>query len=139
MTDPKVVASGAYWIRPSFRAIRQALLSQGDKDTVRAQLGSLALVELEFRDADGTIDVGQLHQPDNENVPYDEVYFSLDRCTVLARAFEEPSARDFAVAFYLHSFEPGRPLETPWGPVELPEPTWERPAHLAGLRYEYFD
>jgi hypothetical protein len=139
MAELSVVAAGVYWVRPSFRAMREALLCQGDSATVRAQLGSLVLVELEVRGVGQPLDLGQLHQPGNENVPYDEVYFSLDRRTVLARALEHPSSRDFAVAFYLHAFDVGSPLEAPWGQLELPEPQWQRPEHLAGLEYEYFD
>lgn len=139
MSSPSVIATGVYWIRPDFGAMRDALLSQGDADLVRRQLGRIVMIELELRGAALPVDVGQIHQPGNENVPYDEVFFSLDRGTRLASAFEQPPLPDFALAFYLHDFDEASSLETPWGAVALPEPERVRPPHLAALRYRYYD
>jgi hypothetical protein len=120
-------------------ALRAALRRHGDKTYVRRELACLVLVELEVRGATPDFDIGRLHQPANGNVPYDERYFSLDRQSMLGEAFQRPSAGDFAVAFFLHAFEIGKPLQAPWGIIPLGTPEPERPVHLRGIRYRYYD
>jgi hypothetical protein len=134
-----VVATGVYLVRPDFGALREALRCHGDKTYVRRELGGLVLIELEVRDAAPVFDLGRIHQPGNQNVPYDERYFSLDRGRVLAGAHEPAPARDFAVAFYLHAFEQEKPLQAPWGIVPLTNPQPDRPPHLRKLHYRYYD
>jgi hypothetical protein len=134
-----VVATGVYLVRPDFGALREALRCHGDKTYVRRELGSLVLIELEVRDATQVFGLGRIHQPGNQNVPYDERYFSLDREHLLASAHERVLAADFAVAFYLHAFEEAKPLQAPWGIVPLPVPQLERPHHLRDLQYRYYD
>src|SRR5262245_23701585 len=130
MTWPAGIATGGYWARPNLRALRDALRWLGDSASVRPPRHRRAPVEVGVRGAPQPIDLGRLHQADSDQVPYDEVYFSLDRQHVLARALERPGVPDFAVAFYLHSFAEGSPLEAPWGVVHLPPPSWVRPSHL---------
>ena len=135
----KIVCSGVYWISPGFGALRDALRCQGDKEYVREQLGSLMLIELEVTDAVEPLDLGEIHQPGNTNVPYDEWYYSTDRRTLLGKQFDPLPVGSFAVAFYLHCFERGKPLETPCGNIQLPEPQIELPQHLRNRRYTYYD
>src|SRR5262245_60421996 len=122
-----VVATGVYSVRPGFGALREALRCHGDKTYVRRELGSLVLIELEVRDATAPFDLGRIHQPGNQNVPYDERYFSLDRRRLLAGAHQPAPPGDFAVAFYLHAFEAHKPLQASWGIVQLTVPQPERP------------
>jgi hypothetical protein len=49
-----------------------------------------------------------------------------------------PGQRDFAVAFFLHFFDHARPLETPYGPLQLP-PASELPERLRWKKYVYWD
>ena len=97
------------------------------------------LIELEVSSAGDGLVLDKLHQPGNSSVPYDEIYFSLDRKRVLAQVFDRPDGEAFAVAFYLHCFDEGKPLQTPFGIIPLPKPTWERPDHLVSRRYVYYD
>jgi hypothetical protein len=134
-----VVATGVYSVRPDFGALREALRCHGDKTYVRRELGSLVLIELEVRDATTAFDLSRIHQPGNQNVPYDEQYFSLDRGRLLDGAHQPALPGDFAVAFYLHAFEADKPLQASWGIVPLTLPEAERPPHLRDLHYRYYD
>jgi len=134
-----VVATGVYRVQPDFGALRDALRCHGDKTFVRRELGGLVLIELEVRAATPAFELGRIHQPGNQNVPYDERYFSLDRRRLLASAFQPVPAGDFAVAFYLHAFEKDKPLQAPWGIVPLMTAQPERPPHLRELHYRYYD
>jgi hypothetical protein len=134
-----VVAAGVYLVRPDFRALREALRCHGDKTYVWRELGGLVLIELEVTDAIPAFDLGRIHQPGNQNVPYDERYFSLDRGRLLAGAHQPAPAGSFAVAFYLHAFQEDRPLQASWGIVPLTVPQPKRPPHLRDLHYRYCD
>ena len=135
----QIYATGVYLVKPGLGALREALLRHGDKADVRSELGSLALVELEVRAANDPLDLSCIHQAGNDNVPYDERYFSLDRSRVLGGAFGSPNVSEFAVAFFLHCFQEGEALETPCGLVPLPAASWDRPMHLQQVQYKYYD
>ena len=101
---------------------------------------TIALLEFEVRGAArGAFTLDGWHQRYLRYAPYDEVYFSLDRQRVLARAFQRPDVTDFALAFYIHFFDVRRPVVTPYGNIKLPKPVSPRPPHLAGLQYAYWD
>lgn len=55
-----------------------------------------------------------------------------------AEQYRLPGRRDFAVVFFLHFFDHTRPLETPYGPVQLP-PASELPIRLRWKNYVYWD
>ena len=139
LTVANVRPTGAFLVRPGFAAIRDAFRCHGIDDSVRKELRSIVLVEVEVRDASGPLDLGEWHQQGLPHVPYDEVYFSIDRLTVLGGSFHVPPVSTYALAFYLHFFDPGLPLVTPHGTFPLPLPVSERPAHLSSLRYSYWD
>jgi hypothetical protein len=80
------------------------------------------LVEIEVLGADEEFDVGEIQLPWDQ-VPYDEIYFSLDGTTVIARDFKKPTATDFRVCFYLHDFDAGDTIVSPYGDLETGEIT----------------
>ena len=130
---------GSYRVRPGFRAIRDAFRCHGVTERVRQEMRTIVLLEFEVRGATGPLDLIKWHQRYLQHVPYDEVYFSLDRRRLIARGFQQPQEADYAVAFYLHFFDPKRPLVTPYGRVRVPKPKWPRPPHLENLQYAYWD
>ena len=77
------------------------------------------------------------HQSGSDQVPWDDLYTTMDRSIVIGRMHEEPSIGDYALSFYLHGFDRTKPLETPWGRIVLPPPQDERPPHLSNRRYVY--
>ena len=136
---PVIQPVAAYLVRPGYRAIRDAYRCHGIDEDTRRELRSIVLLEFEVHGASQPLELAQWHQEHTDTVPWDEVYFSLDRSVVLGGAFKHPTVPDFALAFYLHFFEPSSRLLTPVGTFTLPTPVWERPAHLASLRYQYWD
>lgn len=128
-------AAGTYTVRPRYQAVKAALLRTGPRDAVRQSLATLVLVEIEVRDAPEPPDLGRWHQERLDQVPWDEVYTTLDRSIVIARMYKVPVELNYAVSFYLHLFDPARRLETPWGSLALKTPQEERPPHLSGRVY----
>jgi hypothetical protein len=100
---------------------------------------SIVLLDFEVRGATGPLDLGKWHQRYLRYAPYDEVYFSLDRQGVIGRHRQHPRDADFAVAFYIHFYDAGRPLVTPHGTVRTPKAVWPRPVHLSRFQYVYWD
>ena len=137
MSGPQLRAAGTYLVRPGFGAIRDALARHGRHPDVRDALATVVLVEIEVREAPARPELSAWHQEGVDQVPWDEVYTSLDRSVVMARMYEAPARGDFAVSFFLHCFDPLKRLETPWGPVVLSAPQEKRPAHLEDRRYVY--
>ena len=68
-------------------------------------------------------------------MPWDAVFTTLDRSTVIATRYDAPSGGDFAVSFFLHHFDPTRRFQTPWGSVLLSTPHEQRPEHLMNRVY----
>ena len=134
-----VRAAGTYVVRPGYQAARAALRRHGRVTSVREALATVVLVEIEVVGAPGRPDLSRWHQEDSDQVPWDEVYTTLDRASVIAKMYEPPSGGDFAVSFFLHSFDQTRALETPWGSVVLSGAQETRPSHLRGRNYMYPD
>ena len=130
-------AAGTYAVRPEYRAVREALAEHGRTDAVREAMATLVLVEIEVLDAPGRPELGAWRQEDSDQVPWDEVYTTLDRSTVVARMYDAPPGGDFAVSFFLHYFDPSKRFETPWGSVVLSAAQEQRPGHLEDRVYVY--
>lgn len=137
MNGPVLRPTGTYRVTPGYQAVRDAILRHGRHEGIREALSTLVLVEVEVRGATSPPDLSHWHQAGSEQVPWDDLYTSLDRRVVIGRMHEEPSVGDYAMSFYLHGFDPTKPLETPWGRVALPPPQHERPPHLARRKYVY--
>ena len=106
-------AAGTYAVRPGYRAVRDALLRTSPRDAVRDSLATLVLVEIEVMAAPGPPALEEWHQEGSQQVPWDEVYTTLDRRTVIARKYEAPAGGDFAVSFFLHFFDQSLQFSTP--------------------------
>jgi hypothetical protein len=92
--------AGTYVVRAGCRAVRDGLLRTDDPDGIRKALATVVLVEIEVLGSPGPPDLGNWHQEDSDQTPWDEVYTTLDRSTVVARMYEIPSDGDFAVSFF---------------------------------------
>jgi hypothetical protein len=130
-------AAGTYAIRPGYRAVRDALLRNSGRAGIHEALAALVLVEIEVVGAPGCPDLGAWHQENSNQVPWDEVYTTLDRSIVIARMYDAPQGGDFAVSFFLHCFDQSKRFETPWGSVVLTAAQEQRPAHLKDRVYVY--
>jgi len=128
-------AAGTYVVRPGYRAVRDGLLRTDDREGIRKALATVVLVEIEVLGSPGRPDLGKWHQEDSDQAPWDEVYTTLDRSTVIARMYDAPSGGDFAVSFFLHFFDPSKAFQTPWGSLALTAAQAQRPDHLKGRVY----
>jgi hypothetical protein len=124
-------------VKPGYRAVRDAILRHGRHERIREVLAAVALVEVEVTGATSEPDLLNWRQSGSDQVPWDELYTTMDRSVVIGRMHDPPGIGDYAVSFYLHGFDSTRTLETPWGHVVLPLPQDTRPDHLARRTYVY--
>jgi hypothetical protein len=102
------------------------------------------LVELWVRGSEG-FDPGEFVQPDpdqpeaNWQTAWDEraLDASGSRATASFEISDKPELLqgDVRLAFFIHFLNPAQPIRTPFGEVELPNPT-QRPDRLASIVYE---
>ena len=100
-----------------------------------------ALVELWIRDFSGTVDFGKFSQQnggkdrDLDSVAYLEHVLSIDGASGQELLLEPQHINgDTRIAFFLHRPDRTLPLQTPFGPVQLPDST-KRPDRLNFMRY----
>lgn len=131
MSQPKIQVLGAYKVEPTDDLLKEAFklkcygmqLTESERAEVerivREELSSVVLLDILVTNADERFDIGVFGQPDSDQAPYDEAYLSIDGTTVISR-FEPPPGDSFRVAFFLHFFDPTKPLATPYGEVPIP-------------------
>jgi hypothetical protein len=99
------------------------------------ELTSLALIELEVFDPEAAVDLIKFGQDHTDTVPYDESYY--DPSTLQMMPYGSQPTLHYRVAFYLHFYDPLRPLGTPWGPVNC-DFVGCSPPHLRDKSYMYW-
>jgi hypothetical protein len=111
----------------------------GAEQHVRDQLDSTVLIEALVRNRDGHFDIGDFTQPDeslprsNWQVAWAEAYLSADgEALAVERWSPAPASGDLRVAFFLHYWDPGRPLRSSYGDLQCPLPKG-MPKRLAKL------
>lgn len=94
---------------------------------VRDQLSSVILVEAIVRDRDDRFDVSQFTQPQDGisegywQCAWAEAYLTDDGKRLLVERWADPPKEgDLRLAFFLHSWQPSRPLRTSYGDVACP-------------------
>jgi hypothetical protein len=103
------------------------------------------LIELLVRDSPG-FDPAKFVQPDlnepeeNWQVAYDERALNESGDVPITESFELSGRPDLLkgdvrLVFFMHYLDPARPLMTPFGTVELPDPS-DRPQRLSAIEYE---
>lgn len=90
------------------------------ESAVRSELASVVLVESQVYRADGKFKIGDFGQPDSDQAAYDEAFLSDDGTALVARRYTQPSTSDFRLSFFLHFFDPAKPLQTSYGTVQVP-------------------
>ena len=96
---------------------------------VREQLESIVLIESLVHNQDARFDVGDFVQPredvprENWQVAWAEAYLSSDgESLAVNRWSPAPESGDLRVAFFLHHWDPTRPLLSTYGAIECPPP-----------------
>lgn len=111
-----------------------------DEQQCREQLASVVLIEAIVHDCDDRFKIIRFTQPqdgvpeDNWQVAYAEAYLTPDgEALVIERwSMDPPESADLRVAFFLHFWQPDKPLRTPYGDITCP-PVQEMPERLARL------
>jgi hypothetical protein len=98
---------------------------------VREELDSVVLVDTVVSDGARGFNVSDFGQKHANQVAYDEAYLSQDGGSIESR-FDRPRGEICRLAFFLHFFNPAHPLETPFGPISVSQPT-EMPQTLKDL------
>jgi hypothetical protein len=103
------------------------------EELLREELSNIVLIELMIENVETTPDLTSFHQTGSDQAAYDEHYFSEDGEEVIGDFCCEPPKTDhYRVGFFLHFYDASKPLETSWGPINLPEMV-ELPNRLAKL------
>jgi hypothetical protein len=96
---------------------------------IREQLESVVLIEANVRNRDARFDPGDFIQPrddfprDNWQVAWAEAYLSLDGHTLAVKRWSgAPESGDVRIAFFVHYWDPLRPLLSSYGSVVCPPP-----------------
>jgi hypothetical protein len=105
----------------------------------REQLSSIVLVEAIVRNRDDRFDIGQFTQPQdgvpqqNWQVPWAEAYLTPDgQALAVDRWSDPPASGNLRVAFFMHLWQPDKPLRSSYGEVTCPA-VQKMPERLAQL------
>lgn len=143
MDKPTIHILGAYRVEPTEGLFRRAMESKYGglrlprkqrleaERSVREELDSVALLEVLVEHRDDRFQVGDFAQPGNDQAAYDEAFLSPDGSSVLSR-WRVPEGGTVRVVFFLHFFDPEKPLLTSYGELPVP-PLQEMPERLHSL------
>ena len=112
----------------------------------RKQLSSTVIVELLVENRDSTFRTSEFKQPvddqpeENWQVAWAEAYLTSDGESLLVPRWDgPPDSEKLRVAFFIHYWNPQKPLLTSYGRISCPEPT-EMPERLLRIvPYEITD
>jgi hypothetical protein len=103
-------------------------VTESDEDT-KEHFDGLVLIEAVVHNVDDQFDISKIGQqpPHSEDpnyfmVPYDEALLSSDGETLIQREMNcVQGTGSLRFAFYLHLYDPSKPLVTGYGPIQCPE------------------
>jgi hypothetical protein len=149
--EPLISPIGVYKVPITKRLFRQALKEKYGEpsamfpgDAIQAEkhlqeeLDGVVLIELLATNVDERYSAMDFGQPDSDQAAYDETYLALDSdLEIETSPMSPPKERDFKVVFFLHYYDPSKPLKTTYGLITLP-PVQEMTKRLSGLKpYEF--
>jgi hypothetical protein len=94
----------------------------------RRQLQSLVLIELTLTNRDNRFDVSHFTQEisgqpeDTWQVAYDESFLTMDGGSRLGSEMPQ-DASELRMTFFIHYWDPTKPLLSSYGEIECPQPT----------------
>ena len=144
MPTPRIAVLGVY--KPDILAsvYQQQLRVTGSEEQTKAHFKDLVLIEAVVEEIDGLFKMAELGQPynsgdykDHFQCAYDEALLSSDGRAVIERDMNcVKGAGLLRFAFYLHFYDPNRPLRWSYGEVQCPpiEPVPRRLKYLVPYR-----
>lgn len=128
MAEPSIEILGVYKPHISEETYReQWQVTESDKET-EEHFDGLMLIEALVHNVDDQFDMSKIGQqpphsddPNSFMVPYDEALLSSDGETLIQREMDcVHGTGTLRFAFYLHLYDPSKPLETCYGPIYCP-------------------
>jgi hypothetical protein len=131
MVQPNVKVLGVYKVEVSnelFNSVMESKyggiqlpVKQGKEaeKAVRDELSSIYLLEILIDNPDEKFKMGDIKQSGSDQVAYDEAYLSTDGQAIISHA-KRPLGNSIRVAFFLHFFDPQKPLLTSYGEISVP-------------------
>jgi hypothetical protein len=144
MSKVKILISGVYKVPFTQKLYNEAYLSKYSgiripfwrKNKVKKQLieelSNIVLIELIVNEFDDTFNIDSFKQPERDQAPYHEVFLNADGTEVISDGSELPEVDKMRVCFFLHYYDPNKPLNTVYGVFDLPE-VLELPKRLKDL------
>jgi hypothetical protein len=127
--EPSIELLGAYKVKMTKKLFNEAWDSKyGDsypkkhrkkaKKFLREELSSIVLVEVLIRNQDENLNMIDFSQPGADQVAYDEGFLTLDGTELISR-YKKPENEDLRIAFFLHFFDPSKPVNTSYGELKV--------------------
>lgn len=101
------------------------------KKHLREELSSIVLVEVLVKNHDENLNLIDFNQPGTDQVVYDEGFLTLDGTELISR-YKKPDDVDLRIAFFLHFFDPRKPINTSYGELNI-EKVEKMPERLSSL------
>jgi len=142
MTQPTIKVIGAYkievtdeeikiFLQESFGNVLAPIEIEEQFALKQAELSSVVALDVSVKNADEKFDVGDFRQPNGNQVPYDEVYLSLNGGSIESET-QPNDLSNFRIYFFLHFYDKNKALISSYGQVEIPE-LQALPEHLKAL------
>lgn len=137
MRTPEITVLGVYRLKVTEQLVLDKLSMDylpedqnvSSRETVLDELNKIVLIEVLIRDRGERFSVDHfLHDPPNEvsiypQAAWSEVFLTHDgERTVPTEFGKSPPGTDVRVAFFMHLWEPLRPLNSTYGRVACPRP-----------------
>lgn len=131
MSEATITVLGVYKPLISAEVWQEQRDVTASDDATRAHFDGLVLIEALAENITESLKLGEIGQmqPEHPNdpsymqVPYEEGLLSADGEALLAHGFDWESEKErgtFRFGFYLHFYDPSKPLTTPFGEVVCP-------------------
>ena len=108
------------------------------KKTIKAELSSVVLVEVIIKNPSPSINISDFSQPDSDQVAYDEAFLNRDGTSILSRS-KMPDGDDVRLVFFLHFYDPSKPIKSSCGILPASNPTDMPPRLKELVPYEPID
>ena len=79
----------------------------------------IILIELIVNEFDDTFNIDSFTQPGSGQKLYEEVYLNQDGTQIISDGREIPAVKKIRVCFFLHYYDPNKPLQTEFGTFNL--------------------
>lgn len=135
MAEPHIEILGVYEPVIPEETYAEQLAEYGNIEETDSYFRQLALIEALVHNPDDRFNLGEIGQqppwsndPRSMLVPYDEGLLSSDGEALIQREMDcVHGTGTLRFAFYLQFYDPDRPLNTPYGPINCPP---KRPAPI---------